>query len=650
MNIEQYWATLPALECADKAMDRIEEYYKSVLNRRLGYIWRQSYRRYHAAVTSGPDVSRGGEQGEYSMVSVNHYRNLAEHMLNMTISQRPSFEPRATNTDMKSQTQVVLARGLLDYYLREKRLEPHVRRAALFAVLYGEGYVHQFWDSTSGEVHAVDPDTGIEVREGDIRVESLEPVNVIRDPSLNNWHDRSWVILRSFVNKHDLAAKYPDLAEDIVALSWRPNGRNHYMAPNAMKSDSDIIPMYTLYHVRSDSVPDGRILQFLDKDIVLKDGALPYRKLPLTRLAGGELIGTPFGYSFFFDLLPIQQLIDNAYSTISSNQDAFGVQVVMSPKGGGFTSKSFEGLTLIEYDPALPKPEAMNFTQTPAEIFNFLRILEQTMETLSGVNSVTRGQPEASLKSGAALALVQSMAIQFAQGLQASYVQLLEEVGTYLISILKDYASIPRIAYIAGKSQRGAMKQFTGDDLSHVNRVQVDIGNPLTRTTAGKVELAQMMLQAGLIKTPDQMLAVIETGNLETLTEGKMAELLSIKAENERLADGQPVVAMVTDEHLLHIMEHKAVVSDPAAREDPTTVEAVTAHIMEHYKFLTDPALAKLIALMGNPQVPPDQPAGMPDPTGAMQDANSMVAEMQPNAPKVAGTNQEFALPQPVTQ
>ena len=52
------------------------------------------------------------------------------------------------------------------------------------------------------------------------------------------------------------------------------------------------------------------------------------------------------------------------------------------------------------------------------------------METLSGVNSVARGNPEASLQSGTALAMVQSQALQFMSGLQQSYIQLIEDVGT----------------------------------------------------------------------------------------------------------------------------------------------------------------------------------------------------------------------------
>jgi len=315
----------------------------------------------------------------------------------------------------------------------------------------------------------------------------------------------------------------------------------------------------------------------------------------------------------------------------------------MAPKSNNLSVTQLAGgLNFIEYDVQAGKPEALNLTSTPPEVFNFLGMMEHTMETISGVNSVARGNPDASLKSGAALALVQSMSIQFAQQLQQSYVQLLEDVGTSTINILRDFASVPRIAMIAGKHSRGMMKEFTGADLSEVNRVIVDIGNPMTRTTAGKVELAQMLIQAGLVENTDQLLQVIQTGNIDPIIEGKTLELLSVRAENEALSEGNQVQVIITDEHLLHIVEHKAIISDPAIRDDATVVQTVTDHIIEHYKFLSDPSIAMLLAALGQKSLatapaptatPPLQGSNMPVATNDMVEANMPSMPSMPTNP-----------------
>jgi len=272
------------------------------------------------------------------------------------------------------------------------------------------------------------------------------------------------------------------------------------------------------------------------------------------------------------------------------------------------------GLNVINYDPKNGKPEGLNLTNTPPEIFNFMDMLSKLGEMLSGINSVTRGQPETNLKSGAALALVQSMAIQFASGLQQTYAQLLENLGTGVVNLLKDFAKTPRMAAIAGKSKRTYMREFSGKDLANINRVQVDMGNPLARTTAGKVQIAQDLLAAGMIQDPDQYLMVLTTGRLEPLIEGKQAEIMLVRSENEKLAEGQPAQAVATDNHKFHISEHKSVIASPEARQNPGVIQAALTHIQEHIQLLrtTDPGL---LVVLGQQPIAPVMPPGMP--TGA---------------------------------
>ena len=159
--------------------------------------------------------------------------------------------------------------------------------------------------------------------------------------------------------------------------------------------------------------------------------------------------------------------------------------------------------------------------------------------------------------------------------------------------MLKDFATAPRIAAIVGENNKTYLKEFKGDDLSNVNRVIVDIGNPLARTTAGKVQMAEQMLQMGLIDTPQQYLTVIETGRLEGMVDDKVRQQFLMTEENEKLVNGEPVIAMITDQHMLHIKEHSSILSDPELRFDANLVERVTMHIQEHINVLrtSDPDL-----------------------------------------------------------
>lgn len=609
-----YWASLPSTEIADEILSKVQKYYDYLgLSGRLD-LYRRSWAYYYRPRLTGASLQSGGDQGELTTLSVNHYRNLLSHLETMTVAQRAAFEPRATNSDVKSQSQVILATGLLEYYMREKKVERYIVQGVKESLIYGESFVRVEWDATSGEEYGMTA-MGTPQYQGDMKYTNYTPMDCIRDFSKTTPNQDNYFILRSFENKYDLAAKYPELQDRILEdsadmLDLCRTTTINYLA----LEDSDNVPVYTLIHKPTPALNTGRYCQVLDNGTVLIDGPLPYKEAHVYRIAPDEEQGTIFGYTVGNDLLPMQEGLDILYSTAMTNQATFGVQNVLAPKGSDLSvSQLAGGLNLMEYDAKNGKIESLNLTQTPPEIFNFMGQIEKLMETISGVNSVARGNPEASLKSGAALALVQSMAIQFSQNLQRAYAQLIEDVGTGTINILKDFAAVPRVAAIAGKSNRPLMREFTGDDLNAINRVTVDMGNPMTNTTAGKTNLAETMLQNNLIDNADQYIQVITTGRLEPVIEGKQAQLLLIKGENENLADSKPVRALITDDHQKHILEHTTVLSNPEIRMDPANpiVAATLAHIQEHMEMMGNPFVQTLSQVLHNENfvMPMAQPA-----------------------------------------
>ena len=519
-----YFASRRADEMAGILLGRANDWFNNLDANgyldKLREMWAAYHGAYYSDIDDGHRITFGGEQGELVNLPVNHVRNIAQHIMVMITSVRPTLEARAVNSDYRSQAQTILANGLLDYYMREKRLEKYLKMAVEYAIVLGSGYIKMEWNAMSGELYdtvdpEVDPETGdvleegYPVYEGDAEFTVLSPFDVVVDSTKED--DRhEWILIRSFKNRFDLAAKYPELRDKILDMDTKEE-HERFRFNSLGWQETDDIPVYEMFHKRTESMPDGRYLLFLDEDIILMDEEMPYDDLPVYRITPGNILGTPYGYTPMFDILPLQDAVNSLYSTILTNQNAFGVQNILMPRGADINPSTLVGgLNLIEYNHQIGKPEALELVETPQEIFKFLGMLEQSMETLSGVNSVSRGNPEASLNSGAALALVQSMSLQYISGLQHSYVQLMEDVGTGLVKMLQRFASVPRIAMISGKKNRTLMKEFTGDDLDKISRVIVDVGNPLSRTTAGRVQMADQMIQMGEVNTPEKYFSVIK--------------------------------------------------------------------------------------------------------------------------------------------
>jgi hypothetical protein len=587
-------------------------------------------------------IRPGGRNGNLSLVKVNHYRNFAQHLLNLTTSQRPSPQPIAANTDAKSQEQATLAKGILDYYGREKRVERVLRTAAEYAVVLSEGYVLTLWqDPENTNLGGVSDDEN-----GDIDCRAFAPSDIIKDPTKTSYDQMDWVIARSWANRYAAADEWA-ATEQMRTTVLGQKTKNTYLREQStlfnwvlgsnMRQNvaSDEIAIYSFFHKRTASVPEGRYVVFMEDGSILYEGNLPYKSVTLRRICPGEILGSPFGYTPMFDLMVIQQAIDALYSAIATNQITFGVQLIMAQKGSDIDYKQLaRGLSYIEYASPEGKPEALNLTTTPAEIFEFIKQLEGVMETISGVNAVVRGNTPENLKSGSALALIQSQAIAFSSGLQQSYAHLVEDVYTDILDIIKQYADNEKTITIVGKYNRPMLRSFKGADISEIRRVTVNASSPLEQTVSGRIEIARDLIQNKIVTTPEQYLSIIRTGSLDMLVEGDHSELLLIKSENEDLSNKQPVKAVVTDNHALHIKEHKAVLASPEVRMNMEVVMVTQQHLLEHIQILSDPAFTNLLVVLGQQ---PLAMALMPEPGQGYAPAEAEAA----GAPGNAGAQME---------
>lgn len=667
-NSDIYFGAEEADELVSFLQSKSTAWYQSMVqNEYLSKIkasWQAHYGVYYE---DNHAISFGGEQGELVQMPVNHYSNIAQNILTMVTATRPSFQAQAVNTDLKSQIQTNLANGLLEYYMRDKRLEQDLKRCVEYAIIMGSAFLKMEWNATSGEVYdtidpeyeyevdqmtgdevpVIDPETGdhkitqagYPIYEGDVEFTVVSILDVISD-NTKETPKQDWQLVRSFKNKYDLAAKYPEFEEEIKGLKTKSDASKYRITISKLDETVDV-PVYEFFHRRSEALPNGRYVLYLSKDIILIDTILPYRKLPLFRISYRDIIGTPFGYTNMFDLLPLQQGLNSLYSTVMTNNHAFGVQNIVSARGSGLTRTELSGgLNHIEVDDMSQIPQALQLTASSAETYNLIADLVRQMEVISGVNAVARGNPDPkqNLRSGTSLALVQSQALQFVSNLQQSYIHLIEDVGTNLVTLLQDFANVPRIAQISGKSNATMMKEFTGGDISSINRVVVSAGNALAQTTAGRVEMAADLIQMGMIKTPEEYLSVINTGKLETLTESQNKQLLLIRAENERLIDGKiPIQATLLDDHDLHLREHQAVLADPDLRMDAELVQRAIAHYQEHIDILSNPANANLLTSMKQVPIMPQQaPQPMP-PQGGQGQAQPGSTQEQAAAGQDAG-------------
>lgn len=644
--MKQYFATLPTDQLLPEIEKRIKNCYKHWEAKGFRRRWDRSYDLYYGRHLGEDSLASGsvelvGEDGELTAFGVNHYRNLIKHILALSTSQKPDFDPRALNTDLESIQQTKIAATVIDSYFDEKRMYKDYVSAAERSLVYGKAFVVKTWDPSLGRPFtteiALDKDgnpvvgeTGEPkekvVYEGDVNSRAKGPLDVVYDLHLRDWNKKKWIAFREYENKWDLATRHPEHADHLMNLTNDDEivsefFRDHTGLEEREDCDDDLIPVWHFVHMTTDAVPNGRLVKMVAGQVALYDGPTPYGdQLPIFRITPGEMFDSSEGYTEAHDLAVLQEVYNTLISIPFTNQQAHAIPVIWAPEGCEFTNSQIgNGPVIARGGPPGSEPKAIQLCATPPEVFTNLDRIQGDMQLISGINSTVRGDPEQNLKSGAALGRMQAMAIQYSSNFQRSWAELLEDGGSFLLFLLRAFAKTERMAARAGKMNRGAMTAFTGESLSAVGRVAVDLGNPMQRTAAGRIEMADKFMEMRMLKNPQQYFTVVKTGNLDPVTEGPESENDLIRKENEALMEGKPAKAIVGDKHLLHAQEHRAVLNDPlirskAAEGDPLAnqiLQMTTEHISEHEQlYMTQAPFFSMIS--GEPPPPPMAPPGMP--------------------------------------
>lgn len=610
-------------------MNKVTMYYDGLFD--IGHTEKiqKSYHYYYGQNSRSSFLHKDGKQKQLHSIVVNDFRSIVQHVVTLVTANRPSFDVRTTNSDYTSVTQAVLGEQILEYYMRENKIEKLLKKACDYAVKYSEGFISLDWDASKGQIVGVGPDDR-PYAEGDIRYSLYHPLQVIRD--IYNEGKQEWVITAQKLSKYELAAQYPHKADEIMSLDNSETDAQRreidYSTYKNRKVDSDVITFYTFYHRKCTALPEGRICMFVENAKLL-DGPLPYNDIPLARLAPKDMDGTCLGYTGMWDLLGIQEATDKLYSAVVSNNITFAKQIIQAPLDNDIRPSDLaEGLMYIESDAEL---KVLNLVKSAPETYNLIANLQSKGQTLSGINEVIQGTPSPNLRSGNALAIIAAQAVTYNSDLSASYNMVTEDVGTLTLRFLKDFAEHPRYASIVGKYKKAFLKEFSRKDLTNVDRVTVQQKNAVLSTTAGKVELAENLLKNGVISKPEQYVMVLETGSLDPLIEPDIVEQMLIRQENEAIAEGRAPIVVVSDTHTVHIREHKAVLANIEARANPDVVAAFVKHMQEHMDTLrtTDPAI---LNMLGQPPVPPAAPQQMQSSAPAMEQPNQVPA-MPENLP-----------------
>ena len=547
-------------------------------------IWTRAYQCYYGQMAA-PSYSTGvaGEQDEYSTMQINHARNVIKHVIAMVTQNRINFDVTCTNTDLSARNTTIVARAVLDQLFYEKQFEREYHSMLEMGLIFGMSFIVARWKPMKRLVGVDGEGQAVYAGEPDLKV--ISPLDVMLDPLKPYFQDQQYVVIREMVNRNDLAAEYPELAEEIMAVE-KINNFQHFT--QFYEYNEETIWQYTAFHQPTPALPQGRIVTFLEDDIVLNDGPNIYEQNPVFCYRPDTRHGTAYGHTPLFDLMPVQESLNQLDSSFLTIIENFSVPNFIASKRSGIDETEISGglrMILADPDPDAPNagfPTAMNMPSIPPDMVRQREAYIRDIEALSGVNSIVRGSPSQFVPSGTAIALLSSSAQTYNSAVERGYIQIIEQSALTLLSIIKKFQAYSDVVTITGKANAYNVASFKGESLEGVRQVKVHLGNPVSKTFAGKMAVADQLLQNQMLASPAEYLDILKTGNLDSVTDPKTAQKAYIQLENEQLAQGQKPIISYLDNPIEHIKEHMVLTFRPEVRSNAPIMEIVLEHVQEH--------------------------------------------------------------------
>jgi hypothetical protein len=639
-------------------IEKKEEFFTALQGSNMVQQWRRAWAQYYGTDPDNPgefatqNIKRTGEEREFTRARINDFRSFVKQTIQTALGPAPAYKATTRSTDFATLAGIESIDRALSHVLTQSMPDKKRRRLLERAVVLGMGFAHVRWDKDGGDdtteqvpmknddgtpmvgqmgmpiMEDVDVKTGIPV------IDIGSPWQIFYDPEEEE--ELPWVCVLERRSKWDLAAQFPEFREEIIGTDDEEEYTREKLFGSAIFSSlstaEDVVTLHHFYLARCAAAPEGRYLGFVDGVPSLWDGPLPVQskgRLPVVTVVPSAYIGAFLGYADAWDLMSIQQLIDNVVSDWASNVRAHGRLTLLNPKGSAINLEAMrKGLRAVDYTgqvaPGYLIPPKMD---GGLDLVNYAH---RRMESVSGQNAVRRGDPQANIKSGTMAALFNQISIEFLSDLQQSFDAAERELANVALELLQTRAKGEFLIEVSGQANRPYWEAFSAQGFKALQSVYVETVSPMMRSPSGRFEFWQVISQV----PPNKQGAVrrgLEFGDWSGLVDEESAGDMRLVRERELLMTGTYVAVNNCDKHEEHVPDHWATyelleAADPTIPEtdemgqpviDPMTGQpknkpgkyeqakrAVLDHIMRHrqaWQFI-DPGTAMLL---GRPLPPP---------------------------------------------
>lgn len=586
----------------------------------------------------------------------------------------PSVVMRPTSSDQDDRRKADAADRVVRYAIRHYSLQENVDRLTLQTLTYGTGILKFVWDSTRGDITAVDDQTGEIELEGDISITVPHIWNIHIDPDAENEQDVKFIFEELYLDYEEACARWPN-KEDLLKANLVTGGDKENFSPystgrkSLLRTDKyNVVKLLEYWEVGTPTngylgrysiiTPDGdeiepvrpnphRFVKFgsvskiLDLDIPdeVKErriAKLPQvAALPYTLLTDIDVPSRVWGRSVIDYVANLQNTLNQLDSATLDNIQAHGVARLILPQSADIAEGSITNTPwdVVKITGSMP-PHFMEVPQLMPEMTGLRTNLLQGINDVMGVNESMFGQ-QSRETAGTAMQYATNQGNLIRRRLFNKYVFTVESLYKGILNLIRKHWTTERTIHVLGKEKALEAIDLKGADIDGGYDIVGEYGvslslDPMTRREE-ILQLQPMFEKAGIpTRVSLKMLKLNELEGMYDLLQ--LAEDRQNEYFQEMIATGRYIPPQEMEDHenmLAWALTYR--MTTDFKYIDPTLQALLLQHMKDRAQLAaTEKAgLTQPVPGTGTPGPAPSGPAG-PLPVSAGQEPGPTTVEAAP--------------------
>lgn len=369
--------------------------------------------------------------------------------------------------------------------------------------------------------------------------------------------------------------------------------------------DFDTVILYEVWikEVQQDGSRKIRIVS-VAADTVLRNELTEMEDFPFVSYKPerkpGALYTTPWMYAIVDSVKAMMRVINQAEDYATKLQAGW----ILKKKGTKATKIFNMTGAVIEYSGQVP-PVVSGVPPMPSSFLELAAFHEKKIQDYGGIHSDSLGRIRASDLSGVAIARVQAADAGNVSDPIDNMEIAFERLAHKLLMIAgENWTTLRQLTYIddQGKEQEvgvvgdaaaDAIKKEAKMVVRDFNKIRVSITPASVLSEVGQRQDARELFEAGVLEGDTGREAVLEAykwGSVRKVMRRMQEErqpaydaaVAEAEAENQRMTQGQNVVAQPGQDHRIHMLLHSAFLKAQQVQTDANLRARVVAHMREH--------------------------------------------------------------------